>query len=134
MYEFDARIGFERSNLGWLNFRGFYTAILEKNDEIIYAASIRIHGREMAEMPFVGTESKCTGQGFLRKLLVAIEPALHFLIVENLVILASIEIVGMWTKKFEFSHLESAMIRTIISSNTLMFPECCQATERLAGR
>ncbi|CAL9029252.1 unnamed protein product [Prunus brigantina] len=119
------------SNLGRLNFRGFYTAILEKDDEIISAASIRIHGREMAEMPFVGTELKCRGQGFLRKFLVAIESALHFLNVENLIIPASIEIVGMWTKKFKFSHIESAMIKTIISSNTLMFPKAVRLQKNL---
>ncbi|KAL6279921.1 hypothetical protein ACE6H2_016802 [Prunus campanulata] len=119
------------SNLGRLNFRGFYTAILEKDDEIISAASIRLHGREMAEMPFVGTESKCRGQGFLRKFLVAIESALHFLNVENLIIPASIEIVGMWTQKFKFSHIESAMIRTIISSNALMFPKAVRLQKSL---
>ncbi|KAI5328076.1 hypothetical protein L3X38_027472 [Prunus dulcis] len=119
------------SNLGRLNFRSFYTAILEKDDEIISAASIRIRGREMAEMPFVGTESKCRGQGFLRKFLVAIESALHFLNVENLIIPASIEIVGMWTQKFKFSHIASAMIRTIISSNTLMFPKAVRLQKSL---
>ncbi|CAL9029078.1 unnamed protein product [Prunus brigantina] len=48
-------------------FKGKNTAILEKDDEIISAASIRIHGTGMAEMPFVATELKFGRKGLLQK-------------------------------------------------------------------
>nr|GFA35740.1 zinc finger, RING/FYVE/PHD-type, acyl-CoA N-acyltransferase, Jas TPL-binding domain protein [Tanacetum cinerariifolium] len=40
------------------NFKGFYTAVLEKNDEIITVVTSRIHGYKVAEIPFVATTFK----------------------------------------------------------------------------
>nr|GEW49811.1 reverse transcriptase domain-containing protein [Tanacetum cinerariifolium] len=37
------------------NFKGFYTAVLEKNDEIITVVTLRVHGYKVAEIPFVAT-------------------------------------------------------------------------------
>ncbi|KAI5327798.1 hypothetical protein L3X38_027194 [Prunus dulcis] len=58
-------------NLGlcfsWIDLKGKNTAILEKEDEIISAASIRIHGTRMAEMPFVATQQKFGIKGLLQK-------------------------------------------------------------------
>ncbi|KAM1024460.1 hypothetical protein ACFX13_038458 [Malus domestica] len=119
------------SNLSRINFQGFYTAILEKDDEIVSAASIRIHGKKMAEMPFVATQTKYRQQGALRKLLVCIESALSSLKVENLVIPASTEIVDMWTKKFNFCHVESSLQKKIVSENTLMFPKAVRLQKSL---
>ncbi|KAF4404183.1 hypothetical protein G4B88_014639 [Cannabis sativa] len=92
-----------RSNLSRINFRNFYTAILEKDDNIIVVASIRIHGKKMAEIPFVTTAKDYRGRGMMRKLMVAIESTLCDLEVENVVIPSSSGVEKMWINNFYYS-------------------------------
>ncbi|KAL0388976.1 UNVERIFIED_CONTAM: Increased DNA methylation 1 [Sesamum calycinum] len=91
------------SELNRLNFQGFYTVLLEKNDELISAATVRIYGKRVAEVPLIATRFQYRRLGMCRILMNELEKKLLELGVERLVLPAVPSVLNTWTTSFGFS-------------------------------
>ncbi|KAJ1383645.1 Zinc finger, PHD-type [Sesbania bispinosa] len=116
-----------------VNFIRFHILIPEVDDAIVCAASIRIHGREVAEMPFIATEGTRRRQGFCRNLMIVIESFLCVLKVQKLVIQSVPDTSDMWKHKFGFKELAGNFEKKLASYNILTLPQASKLYKDLGG-
>ncbi|KAI3984479.1 hypothetical protein MKX01_000142 [Papaver californicum] len=93
------------SELNRLNFWGFYTVLLEREDELISVATVRIHDVKVAEVPLVGTRVQYRRQGMCCILFDVLEDKLRELEVERLILPAVPQVLQTWTTSFGFSNM-----------------------------
>ncbi|KAI4316613.1 hypothetical protein L6164_024578 [Bauhinia variegata] len=93
------------SELGRLNFKGFYTAVLEKNDEVVTAATVRIFGQKVAEVPLVATKFEFRRLGMCSALMRELEKKLIEFGVERLTLPAVHSMLETWTSSFGFAKM-----------------------------
>ncbi|KAI3809601.1 hypothetical protein L1987_19196 [Smallanthus sonchifolius] len=105
-----------------LNYEGFYTMVLEKDDILLCVASLRIHGATVAEVPLIATCSRYRRQGMCRRLMNAIEEMLKSFKVEKLVVSAIPSLVETWTQGFGFTPLEADEKKSLDKTNLMVFP------------
>ncbi|KAI3955969.1 hypothetical protein MKW98_006329 [Papaver atlanticum] len=96
------------SDLNRLNFWGFYTVILEREDELISVAAVRIHDEKLAEVPLVCTRVQHRMQGMCRTLFNVLEEKLGQLEVERVILPAIPQVLQTWTTSFGFSRLANS--------------------------
>ncbi|KAF9596435.1 hypothetical protein IFM89_011264 [Coptis chinensis] len=122
------------SELKRLNFWGFYTVLLEKDDELVSVASVRIYGDKVAEVPLVGTRFQYRQRGMCRILMDVLEKKLAELGVEKLVLPAVPQTLHAWTTSFGFSKMTSSERLTFLDYTFLDFQDMtmCQKILRKA--
>ncbi|XP_075075650.1 uncharacterized protein LOC107797638 isoform X1 [Nicotiana tabacum] len=97
-----------RSELNRLNFQGFYTVLLGRNDELITVATVRVYGEKVAEIPLVATQFQHRRLGMCRILMNELEKKLMELGVERLVLPAVPAVLDTWTASFGFSVMKES--------------------------
>ncbi|XP_047331220.1 increased DNA methylation 1-like [Impatiens glandulifera] len=121
----------QESHFSVIDFRGFYTAVLEKDGMIISVACLKVNGTKFAEIPLIATCENYRNQGMCRKLMTEIESTLNHLNVENLVILSTKEMVGVWMARYGFKEIGSSLTEDLMHRNALMFHDTVRLYKRL---
>eukprot|EP00257_Ricinus_communis_P015138 XP_015572991.1 uncharacterized protein LOC8281219 [Ricinus communis] len=88
-----------------LNFHGFYAVVLNRGDQIVSVATLRIHGLKAAEMPLVATPFNFRRQGMCRLLMQEVLKLLNKFRVERLILPAIPQLRKMWEASFGFSEM-----------------------------
>ncbi|PKA56842.1 putative zinc finger protein [Apostasia shenzhenica] len=110
------------SNCLRMNYQGFYTVALEKEDEIISLAAIRVHGVTLAEMPLITTCSEHRHKGMCRRLVHVIEEILKSLKVEMLILPAVSSFVDSWISAFGFEPIDDNDKQRLSTMCVISFP------------
>ncbi|KAJ4725560.1 PHD zinc finger protein [Melia azedarach] len=111
------------SMLNRLNFRGFYTILLERNEEMITVATVRVFGEKAAEVPLVGTRFQYRRLGMCRILMNVLEKKLMELGVERLILPAIPSVLNTWTTSFGFSRMSVSERLQFVDYTFLNFPD-----------
>ncbi|KAM7501789.1 hypothetical protein LguiB_000693 [Lonicera macranthoides] len=111
------------SELRRLNFRGFYTVVLERNEELITVATVRVYGEKVAEVPLVGTRFQFRRLGMCRVLMDELEKKLMELGVERLVLPAIPNVLDTWTGAFGFSTMTESDRLSLLDYTFLYFQD-----------
>ncbi|KAK4855764.1 hypothetical protein QYF36_010647 [Acer negundo] len=93
------------SELNRTNFKGFYTVLLERNEEMVTVANVRVFGEKVAELPLVGTRFPFRRLGMCRFLMNELEKKLMEIGVEKLILPAIPNMLDTWTTSFGFSEM-----------------------------
>ncbi|MCO5548059.1 hypothetical protein L7F22_001515 [Adiantum nelumboides] len=105
-----------------LDYSGFYTIVLEKGDEMISVATVRVHGGRLAEMPLVGTRYQYRRQGMCRRLMRGLEQMLGSIGVHKLVLPAVPELLETWITAFNFRKMTAIETQELSRLNLMTFP------------
>ncbi|KAI3890947.1 hypothetical protein MKW92_030691 [Papaver armeniacum] len=87
---------------------GILHVILEREDEIISVAAVRIHDEKFAEVPLVCTRVQHRMQGMCRTLFNVLQEKLGQLEVERVILPAIPQVLQTWTTSFGFSRLTNS--------------------------
>ncbi|KAG4923636.1 hypothetical protein JHK87_049176 [Glycine soja] len=93
------------SKLNRLNFQGFYTVLLERNEELISVAAVRVYGKKVTEVPPVGTRLEYRPHGMCHILMKKLEKKLTQLGVEGLILPAVPSVLETWTRSFGIAKM-----------------------------
>ncbi|KAH9625856.1 hypothetical protein KSS87_009965, partial [Heliosperma pusillum] len=104
-----------------LDFHGFYVMALVNGDEVVCAATIRIHGQKVAEMPLIATPFKYRRQGMCRLLLHELEKMLVELGVERLVLPGIATLSETWVSTFGFMEMPDYVRRELLGYPFVLF-------------
>ncbi|KAK1356642.1 increased DNA methylation 1 [Heracleum sosnowskyi] len=123
-----------QSDMKRLDYRGFYTMILEKKAKVVTVATVRIFGDNVAEVPFIATRFKYRRQGLCKTLMDVLEEKLINLGIEKLVLPAIPSVVDTWTgPSFGFSKMTPYERSKLINYTLLNFPDTVTCQKQLAG-
>lgn len=123
-----------QSELKRLDYRGFYTVILEKNAEVVTVATVRIFGDKVAEVPLVATRFKYRRLGMCKTLMSVLEEKLINLGIEKLVLPAIPSVIDTWTSPlFGFSEMTPYDRSKLINYAILNFPGTVPCQKLLVG-
>ncbi|KAL6649737.1 hypothetical protein ACP70R_013961 [Stipagrostis hirtigluma subsp. patula] len=109
------------SELRRLNFRGFYTILLQKGGELVSVGTFRVCGMKFAELPLVGTRVAYRRQGMCRLLMNELEKLLSDLGVERLLLPAVPQLLGTWTGSFGFTVMSNSDRLELAANSILSF-------------
>ncbi|EXB39829.1 Chromodomain-helicase-DNA-binding protein 4 [Morus notabilis] len=119
------------SKLSRLNFRGFYIVVLEKDDDLVTVATVRVYGEKLAEVPLVGTRFEYRRRGMCRVLMNELEKQLVGLGVERLALPSASSVLQTWTTSFGFSVVTRGEKLQFLSYNLLDFQGTFMCQKRL---
>ncbi|TVU47435.1 hypothetical protein EJB05_07038, partial [Eragrostis curvula] len=109
------------SELRRLNFRGFYTILLQKGGELVSVGTFRVCGQKFAELPLIGTRVPYRRQGMCRLLMNELEKLLSDLGVERLLLPAVPQLLETWTGSFGFTVMTNYDRLELVENSILSF-------------
>jgi N-acetylglutamate synthase-like GNAT family acetyltransferase len=113
------------------DYSGFFTFVLRHGESFLCAATVRLLGADVAEMPLVGTAFKFRKQGLCRRLVRLVEEQLYDMNVRRLVLPAVPDIEPTWVQSFGFAPCGGEERRALSGCGMLVFPGTTLLLKRL---